>query len=72
MRKYFLVLIVLLLAGCATQKESYVVLMPNEDGTSGKIIVSNKKNEQVTVDQVGFGADFEAKKWKPRLLTLKR
>ncbi len=36
------------LVGCAN---SYVVLLPNPDGTTGKVIVTGKKGQQV-IDQV--------------------
>lgn len=48
-----------LLASCATKPDSYVVLMPNADGTTGKIIVSNQKNAKVEIDQPGYGTQFE-------------
>ena len=48
-----------LLAGCATKPDSYVVLMPNADGSTGKIIVSNQKNAKVEIDQAGFGTQFD-------------
>ena len=72
MRKISLFVMALFLAACATKKDSYVVLLPNVDGTNGKIIVTNKKNEQVTVDQVGFAADFEAKKLEAKAVDPKK
>jgi hypothetical protein len=39
-------------------KRAYIVLLENADGTTGKIIVSGQKGEQV-VDSAGFGVPLD-------------
>ena len=68
MKNFVIILCVLIMTACASKKDSYVVLMPNPDGSQGKIIVSNNKNEQVTVDQAGVGANMLAKKLEAKLV----
>jgi peptidoglycan-associated lipoprotein len=46
-------LFMLTLAGCA--RDSYVVLMANDDGTVGKISYRDKQNNDVIVDKPGHG-----------------
>lgn len=53
------ILFLLIFASCATKPDSYVVLMPNIDGSTGKIIVSNKKNVKLEIDRAGFGVQFD-------------
>jgi outer membrane protein OmpA-like peptidoglycan-associated protein len=55
-------LLALILAGCAHKPklgDSYVVLMENADGSSGKIIYSDAKNNSATVDQPGMAIHLE-------------
>lgn len=46
------------LVGCAN---SYVVLLPNPDGTTGKVIVTGKKGQQV-IDQVSAAVPLDGSK----------
>lgn len=55
-------LLAILLAGCAHKPEysdSYVVLMENADGSSGKITYSDRKNNAVTLDEPGTAVHLE-------------
>ncbi len=55
-------LLVILMAGCAHKpkySDSYVVLMENTDGSSGKITYSDNKNKAVTLDEPGTALHLE-------------
>lgn len=47
-----------LLNGCASQPKSYVVLLDNADGGSGKVLVSGSKGQQV-IDRPNTGANLD-------------
>jgi outer membrane protein OmpA-like peptidoglycan-associated protein len=55
-------LLAILLVGCAHKPkigDSYVVLMENADGSSGKITYSDNKNNTATIDQPGNAVHLE-------------
>lgn len=55
-------LLAILLVGCAHKpkySDSYVVLMENADGSSGKITYSDQKNNAVTLDEPGTAVHLE-------------
>jgi outer membrane protein OmpA-like peptidoglycan-associated protein len=51
-------LAVTLVAGCQTKPVSYVALLDNPDGTTGKIVVAGKQGEQ-TVDKAKHGVPLD-------------
>jgi peptidoglycan-associated lipoprotein len=53
---YIAVAMLLVLAGCASPK-AYVVLMENQDGTTGAVTVSNNQGSQV-IDRKGYRVDL--------------
>lgn len=66
--KLLLILPCLLLLACAqkpVQPDSYVVLLENPDGTTGKVTFSDQQGQQTEIDKSGVGVRMEGASRQP-------